>query len=178
VPAGATANGAAWSGRTWNPGGEVGIPNQSQPYYKLHGSSNWKDTGSNADMMIMGGGKPDAIRAIPILQRYQDALTEHCRQGGTRMTVIGYGFADEHINAVLKDAVHNHGLQMFVIDPRGAAIAYEARPVPPGAAGHGPVEFDEWYEKGLYSASTVPFRSLLIGESLERETLTDFLEGR
>ena len=39
-------------------------------------------------------------------------------------------------------------------------------------------EFEEWFQKGLYSASIIPFRRLLIEESVDIGVLADFLEGR
>jgi hypothetical protein len=33
--------------------------------------------------------------------------------------VIGYSFRDEHINDVILDAVLNHKLSLFVVDPSG-----------------------------------------------------------
>jgi hypothetical protein len=33
--------------------------------------------------------------------------------------VLGYSFSDEHINDVILDAVLNHKLSLFVVDPSG-----------------------------------------------------------
>ena len=85
--------------------------------------------------MIMGGGKAEAIQAIPVLNRYQDILVEYARRGDTRVTVIGYGFGDGHINAILRDGIENRGLRLFVIDPRGAGLAFDARPLREGQIG-------------------------------------------
>jgi hypothetical protein len=38
--------------------------------------------------------------------------------------VIGYGFRDNHVTEAIDRAV-SRGLKLFVIDPRGARIAYE-----------------------------------------------------
>ena len=75
--------GAAWSGRTWTPNDDFAIHGNAQPYFKLHGSTNWKGTGDNADVMIMGGGKQEAIQAIPVLRRYQEFFSEYGRRGDT-----------------------------------------------------------------------------------------------
>lgn len=178
APAGAVGDGAIWSGRTWLPNGDYAIPNNVQPFIKLHGSTNWKDIGANADIMIMGGGKTEAIQAIPVLHRYQGIFAEYARHGDTRVTVIGYGFRDAHINAILRDGIENRGLRMFVIDPRGAGLAFDVRPLREGQIGYGPTEFEEWFQRGLYSASTMPFRRLLREESVDIGVLLDFLSGR
>jgi hypothetical protein len=170
--------GPAFSGRTWSPKQDHAVPNNTQPIYKLHGSTNWKDTGANADIMILGGGKIEAINAIPVLRHYHETFAQQALGGGTRATIIGYGFGDDHINAVLKEGVGDRGLQMYVIDPRGAAIAFEARPLKEGQIGCGPTEFEAWFQRGLYSASQMPLRHLLREESVDIGVLSDFLAGR
>lgn len=169
---------APWSGRVWTPTNQFTVNSGSQPYYKLHGSTNWRDSGENSELMILGGGKGGAIQAIPVLHQYQQIFSEYLVRPGTRLTVIGYGFGDAHINAVLKSAIENSGLKMYVIDPRGAAIAYEARTTKPWQISPGPTEFEGWFQKGLYSASIIPFRRLLIDESVDREVLEQFLAGK
>jgi len=171
--------GPIFSGRTWSPSGDYAISQNSQPFFKLHGSTNWKDTGANADIMIMGGGKVEAIQAIPVLQRYQEIFAEYAHRGDTRVTVIGYGYGDDHINAVLEAGVKDRGLRMYVIDPRGSALAYDMRPYISGQAGALAVTpFEVWFERGLYSASSMPLRRLLRDESLDIGVLNNFLAGR
>ncbi len=177
-PTGAGEPGAPWSSRIWTPNEDYTVHQNSQPFFKLHGSTNWKDAGENADIMIMGGGKAGAIQASPVLRRLQDFLTEYARRGGTRVTVIGYGFGDAHINVILKDAIENRGLLLYVVDPRGAGLAHDMRGFGPNQIGPAVTEFEEWFQKGLYSASIIPFRRLLIDESVDREVMGDFLAGR
>lgn len=167
---------APWSGREWTPDGDFSVLGQLQPVYKIHGSTNWK-TIENADMLIMGGGKRASINDFAVLRKYHDALAEQVHQGSVRMVVIGYGFRDDHINEILKDGVVNHGLLLHVIDPRGAGLAYDMRGFGPNQIGPAVTSFEEWFEKGLYSASTIPFRRLLLEETLDREYLEDFLAG-
>lgn len=169
-----TEQGRPWSSRIWKPEGDFNISNNVQPYFKLHGSRNWRTSENTEDIIIMGGGKDAAIRQFPVLQRYQALFAEYVKRPDTRLTVIGYGFGDGHINETLKDAVAG-GLKMYVIDPRGAAIGYESRPVKEWQIGSGPSELEIWFQKGLYSASVIPFRRLLIDESVDREVLGDFL---
>jgi len=171
-----TEQGRPWSSRIWKPEGDFNISINVQPYFKLHGSRNWRTSDNAEDIIIMGGGKDAAIRQFPVLQRYQELFADYVKRSDTRLTVIGYGFGDGHINEVLKDAVGS-GLKMYVIDPRGAAIGYESRPVKEWQIGSGPSELEIWFQKGLYSASIIPFRHLLLDESVDREVLADFLSG-
>ncbi len=177
-PVGQPSSTAPWSSRIWTPTSDLNVQQGSQPYYKLHGSTNWKSIDGNDELMIMGTGKLRAIRENPLLDKYHHTFADFIRQAGTRLTVIGYGFRDEHINGTLKMAISNHGLQMYVIDPRGAAIAYEERNDRDGLIKGPKSEFEEWFQKGLYSASITPFRRLMIDETLDREVLEDFLVGK
>jgi hypothetical protein len=177
-PVGAISNPSTpWSSRNWVPTNGVTVSQGSQPYYKLHGSTNWR-TAADAELTIMGTGKLRAIRENPLLDQYHHTFADFMRKGNTRLTVIGYGFRDDHINKTLQEAVSDHGLQMFIVDPRGASIAYEEshpkQQLIPGPKS----DFEEWFQKGLYSASTTPFRRLMIDESLDREVLEDFLIGK
>ena len=169
---------APWSSRIWTPSGDLNIPQSVQPFFKLHGSSNWKGTDKNADLMILGPGKKGAIGEINLLERYQTIFADALLKSGTRLTVIGYGFRDEHINQVLKKAVMEHGLKLFVVDPRGAGLAYDERPLKENQIGYGPTEFETWFQAGLYSASITPLRHLLGDESVDREVLEDFLTAK
>src|SRR6185369_1841284 len=178
---GMAATGAAdqtpWSGSDWVPSTDFSIPNNHQPYFKLHGSTNWRDA-SGSEIMILGGGKDSAIHASPVLRRYQEIFGEYLKRPGTRLTVIGYSFSDAHIDALLKEAVENAGLKMYVIDPQGATLAFNKRPYGPNQIGPRFTEFEEWFQKGLYSTSTIPLRLLLRDESLDREWLDQFLGGK
>ncbi len=168
--------GPAWSGRTWNPNGDFSVPNNAQPFYKLHGSTNWKETGGNADITIMGGGKSSAIEAIPVLKHYHDTFKEYVKRGDTRVAIIGYGFGDDHINEALEDAVRNNGLRMFVCDPLGSGLAYAKREYIPGQIGALAVTpFEEWFQQGLHSASAIPFRKLLWNDTVEGEIFNKFI---
>lgn len=150
----------------------------AQPYYKLHGSTNWKLAG-DADIMVLGGGKAEAINAMPVLRRYHDEFTQCVTRGDTRITIIGFSFRDEHIAATLQDAVENHGLQMYVIDPQGANIARNMRPAKPNLIGMPKrTDFEIWFQKGLFSACTIPLRPLLAGNAVEKGVLEEFLAGR
>ena len=90
-----------------------------QPYFKLHGSSNWFADGEQ--MLVMGGNKHEAIGASALLRWYWERFNFHLCQGGTKLMVIGYGFGDPHVNAALIDAA-GKGLKMFIVDPAGTDV--------------------------------------------------------
>lgn len=90
-----------------------------QPYFKLHGSFNWK-TGSD-NLMVVGGQKEQYINNHKILQWYQDAFKYYLSKANTRLVIVGYSFGDEHINNMLIDAAA-HGLTIFIIDPQGVDV--------------------------------------------------------
>lgn len=165
------------AGRLWMPGDplNVSVEARIQPYFKLHGSTNWRIT-DRRELMIMGGGKARNIREIPILQRYQEIFSELLQQAGMRLTIVGYGFRDDHINQVLKAAVQQHGQCMFVMDPRGSDLAYMENQTRNSI--YSPSDFEAWYKDGLYSAATTSLPALLAGDSLEKEALADFIAGR
>lgn len=85
-------------------------------YIKLHGSYGWKSA-DGGDQMIIGHDKIGDIDREPLLKKYFDFFKEQINEGDKRMLVIGYGFADMHINQALLDAVQNHGLKLYVIAP-------------------------------------------------------------
>ncbi len=98
---------------------------------KLHGSFNWRTTdGRNA--MVIGEGKADQIGADPLLSWYQDVFREVLCQGDVRLLIVGYGFGDPHINAIIADAVENHGLKVFIWDV-GSNLMQRVNAAPHGA---------------------------------------------
>lgn len=120
-----------------------------QPYFKLHGSANWRSDDGRS-MLIMGGNKAHEIGLSPVLQWYQEQFREHLSRGDSRLMVIGYGFRDKHINEVIKQAVRNHGLKLFVISPDGASQAEKVREFDN--------ELEDAFRQGLIGASRRPLR--------------------
>jgi hypothetical protein len=92
----------------------------TQPCFKLHGSSNWRDT-AGSNMLIIGNRKVQDIRLHPILSWYAENFDRYLCQPRTRLMIIGYGFRDEHINKSIERAV-GQGLQVFIIDPAGSDV--------------------------------------------------------
>jgi hypothetical protein len=64
-----------------------------QPYFKLHGSMNWRNP-SGGHLLVMGGNKPTTIQRHPILMWYAQKFVEQLSMPGARLMVIGYGFRD------------------------------------------------------------------------------------
>jgi len=93
-------------------------PPNRQPIYKLHGSVNWTDgTGS---LFVAGGSKDAYGRSKPLLSGYFQDLRSRLTRPNTRLMVIGYGFADEHVNRLILDAWQaNQSLGMYYIHPEG-----------------------------------------------------------
>ncbi len=64
--------------------------------------------------MVVGTGKTAKIASMPLLSWYADIFREVVNAGDVHLMIVGYGFADEHINAVIADAVDNSRLSPFI----------------------------------------------------------------
>jgi len=117
----------------WSPVEEAkfAVEKKLQPYFKLHGSSNWfVDEGSSGrPLLIMGGNKPDAIDRHPILRWSHARFKEYLSKPGTRLMVIGYSFGDEHINNAMGEAAEHETLRLFIIDPSGVDVLEKSNPL-------------------------------------------------
>lgn len=82
---------------------EFSCASQIQPYFKLHGSIDVQD-GRNM-MLILGGDKEADIAKNPLLEWYNEQFRWRLNSPGTRLMVIGYSFADAHINKMIFDAI-------------------------------------------------------------------------
>ena len=84
--------------------------------------------------------------------------------------VIGYGFGDDHINTVIRDAVSGGNLRIFVIDPLGVDVIDENRDatihVPGGLAS------DLWPH--LIGASRRSLREIFGGDRVEHGKVMRF----
>jgi hypothetical protein len=120
-----------------------------QPYIKLHGSANWKDGSHGGYMLIMGGTKTASIDKFEILKWYHREFRQMLRRPDARLMVIGYGFADEHINDAILAGL-SKSLKLFIVDPFG----------------HNVLDADKRFE---------PFKHQLIG--ISRKPLSDTFGG-
>jgi hypothetical protein len=126
-----------------------------QPYFKLHGSIDIQD-GRNM-MLILGGDKENDIAKYPILQAYHERFRFWLNMPSARLMVIGYSFADHHINKMIFDAIEHRGLKMFIVGPNGAKTIWEEnKHINPGQ----PVK------KGIVGASSRPLRNTLSGKDM------------
>ena len=88
-----------------------------QPYYKLHGSCNWRNDDGKS-LLIMGGNKAEEIQRHPLLRWYHENFVSYLRRPNARLMIIGYSFGDQHINKAIVEAVDSN-LQIFIVDPLG-----------------------------------------------------------
>jgi hypothetical protein len=109
--------------RRWHPGNPpFTVAPRLQPYFKLHGSSNWH-TDDGRNLLVMGGNKDLLIREHEVLNWYYDQFRAYLMRPNTRLMVIGYSFSDDHINNVIIEASRNGHLQgIFLVDPVGPAV--------------------------------------------------------
>jgi hypothetical protein len=156
----------------WVPSADHVIEEGEQPIFKLHGSSNWR-TAEGSDIMIVGGGKAQAIARYPVLEWYSQIFTEYLTQTNANLMVIGYGFRDEHINAALTQAI-DRGLRLFVVDPLGAEVASTINPVPKTAIGYKPTSLEESLRKAVIGASRRPLSSTFATDDVERQKIERF----
>jgi hypothetical protein len=95
-----------------------------QPYIKLHGSSNWMASRTAGLLLITGGVKEADINDSPLLAWYSQLLRERICHASAKIMIIGYGFADEHINKVLVEAAEA-GAKFFIVDLIGSDILFK-----------------------------------------------------
>ena len=105
----------------WMPSSEYAAPKNQQPVYKMHGSVNWFDAESN-EIMVVGHNKVRTIHSLEILTRYLDEFEAAITKPDTRLVIIGYGFADEHVNNAIRNRIRANNLKIFIIDPLGADV--------------------------------------------------------
>jgi len=146
-----------------------GIP-YTQPYYKLHGSIDIQD-GRNM-MLILGGDKEADIAKYPLLEAYHEQFRSRLNMKGARLMIIGYSFADGHINKMIFDAIENSGLKIFLVGPDGATTigANKSFPLNPGPQ----------IKNAIVGASSRPLRNTLSGRDMVELTKIErfFQDGR
>ena len=132
---------------------EIKIKNNFQPYYKLHGSCNWKSTKSE-NMMIMGSNKEKIINEYPVLKRYHKVFKENISQTNTKLMIIGYGFGDAHINTAICEGVEKNNLKIFIIDKLGDKAPSQHRLKSQGIIGMPITPIEEAVKKAFIGSST------------------------
>lgn len=98
-----------------------------QPYFKLHGSSNWY-TSDGSNVLIIGGNKEAEIRKYEVLTWYKETFKWYLAQPNTRLMIIGYSFSDQNINDLIMEGSRSGNLKgIFVVDPEGRAVLNPTR---------------------------------------------------
>jgi hypothetical protein len=165
----------SWAQRTWVPTGDHQVHPRSQPFFKLHGSSNWR-TADGDPMLIMGGEKTREIGLHRILTWYAERFDEYLSQRDSRLMVIGYGFRDAHINEAIARAVDQHGLRLFIISPQGSDLARSLNPTNrPGQIRAG-TPLEEIFERSLIGASRRHLSEIFGRDGIERSKVQRFFD--
>ena len=165
----------SWAREIWIPAElqDLQSPEGSQPLYKLHGSSNWRDE-KGGQLLVVGGNKSRTIGSQKALAWCFDQFTALLSAGSTRLLIIGYSFRDDHINRAIINAVRMHDLKFFVIDPSGSEVVRYANPSHGGAI-YSANELDEAFRMGLVGASRRGLRETFGADTVSHESVTRFL---
>jgi len=142
-------------------------PLRQQPIYKLHGSTQWVDQ-NGSDLLVIGGAKTATISRTPLLGQYLRDFEARLSQPGARLMIIGYGFADGHINEIIQKTAQN-GLRCFIIDPLGVDVANPTRNVP--------VRVANPMENLIIGASRRTLREIFSGDRVEYAKIMRFFEA-
>lgn len=67
--------------------------------------------------MVIGRAKVAQIKEEPLLSWYFDMFKKAIHQPNRKLLSVGYGFGDEHINAILIEGVSKYDLRIYVISP-------------------------------------------------------------
>jgi hypothetical protein len=138
-----------------------------QPYFKLHGSSNWFVNGAR-QLLVMGGNKDLVIREHEVLNWYYDQFQAWLSVPNTRLMVIGYSFSDRHINDVIVEARRNGSLTgMFLADPGGRAILNPT-------SDHAISQHSDLDPIPSLGASVRPIREVFSGDAFEHAKFINF----
>jgi hypothetical protein len=169
----------SWARAQWQPlpDSEFRIEPRSQPYIKLHGSSNWISSKGNP-LLIIGGSKEQEIQRHKILSRYALEFRNRLMQPGAKLMVIGYGFQDHHVNRLIGQAAFQNDLQMFVVSPDGLKLAsvlssqvHEG--IPLMVYGY---DLEAIFEKSIVGFSELPLRETFGTDGVERMLLMRFFD--
>ena len=171
------SNQNSWAQRKWMPDipDNFRLNNRSQPYFKLHGSSNWQEK-LGQPMLIMGGNKIRDINLHPVLCWYYEQFERRLSEPNTRLMIIGYGFRDEHINAVIMSAVNQCGLKMFIVAPEGGDLARKINSTN-AAAIRVPTDIEETFERGLIGASRRSLSETFGSDTIEFNKVMRFFDA-
>jgi hypothetical protein len=154
--------------RRWKPATTpFKLAGNMQPYFKLHGSSNWY-TDDGESLLVMGANKDLFINRYPVLHWYFNTFRWYLSYPNTKLMVIGYGFGDRHINDEIVTAWRNGTLTgIFVVDLQGRGVLNPTRYLPM------PMHSDLEDIPNLGS-STRALSAIFAGDAFEHQKFNDF----
>ncbi len=155
----------------WVPDGGFDVATNLQPYYKLHGSSNWFISAME-NVMVIGGNKKSAIDRYPILKFYSEQFHEYLTKNTSRLMIIGYGFGDDHINKLIMDAVGASELTIFIVDPLGLDVMDKNR----GATIHTPSALANTLWPRVIGVSKRPLSGTFNHDVVEHNKVMNFFD--
>lgn len=177
IPPSEALYGDSWAHATWvtQPDGEYKVEPRCQPYFKLHGSSNWRNV-EGGTLLVIGGEKVEQIKLHSVLATYARAFEDYLLRGGTKLMVIGYGFRDTHINRTIVRGVNERALTFFVVAPAGAKLAETLNMTRRPGNILVKTELEDVFERGLIGASSRPLNSTFGGDNAEFRKLNHFFD--
>jgi hypothetical protein len=140
-----------------------------QPYFKLHGSSNWLKANGDS-LLVLGGGKSIEIEQEPLLKWYQSEFKNALARPNAKLMVIGYSFGDDHINTAIQSAVTGGDLKLFIVDPAGVDVLDRSRGL--GIPPPNPLRDD--LATAIWGASRRGLSSILTSDRVEFAKLSRF----
>ncbi|ESS71491.1 hypothetical protein MGMO_100c00120 [Methyloglobulus morosus KoM1] len=170
------ASDLSWGRDTWIPLQNQGfqLEDNLQPCFKLHGSSNWKDS-EGGSLLVIGGNKSSTIQSHAVLKWYFKEFCRYLSDQNCRLFVIGYGFRDQHVNQEIINAV-NKGLKFFIIDPSGSDVVQQANSSFGGAIYAKKNPLDDAFETGLIGASRRSLSETFGNDRLSHENIMSFFD--
>ncbi len=126
--------------------------NHDFSYFKLHGSLNWHINVDDQEdvLLVLGADKMKGIKSVPLLNDYMSVFEKELRERDTKVLIIGYGFADDHINEKLADA--HDGAEFHIICPKNISDFYDDVICRPGRSDHYPRD-DIWPKSYYYACN-------------------------
>lgn len=146
------------------PTGDFNIPSTGSIYIKLHGSSNWRTTQNNKELMIVGGKKEEQIQSNPVIKSYFDFFENKLYTSNSRLMILGHSLLDPHINQIICRAIKEHNLRFYIWNSSNLDKLMENFKKCTGD--------DEIFKKGFLGFSNLPIKEglqLNVSNSFELE---------
>jgi hypothetical protein len=70
------------------------------------------------ELMVIGKQKEEKIGGSWLLTEFKNLFEVVLNSGDVRLLVVGYSFADSHINEIIDRAVAQYGCKAYVWDPK------------------------------------------------------------